>query len=301
MTDGQRIYPVNLFVIHHSAGPDFRGASDLEVQDWFDAIGKDRGYAGLAHSYHLHPQRDKETFAQAQIALVQGADGTWRIVPLMQDGWDNVAWHCGDWEKNQRSIGCEVCGNYSEKTLPNEALLVLADFWREQDQMLNGATELSAHKWIYATACPGLIEGQIVDPLVNMVNDPTPYIETWDEVKIPVSIRFTMNSEIPLFNFETGKVLDSVGGIIDVAAKTNIYKGTTWYLSQNSVTENIPVGYAEQDLYGNGYAVSPIPLPDPGPDPEPEPTPPGTETLWDVLVKWWQWWVEWLKSWSRPT
>lgn len=174
MADGHRVYPVDYVVLHHSVGPEFGNSSDLEVQDWFDQIGRNRGYAGVAHSYHSHPQRNKETFAQAHLALrAYTQDGNkygWRLTPLMQDIWNNVAWHAGNWPINQRSIGIETCGNYSDHPLPEKALMLVADYFRAHDKSIGSKLQITAHKQFSATACPGQIFNQR-EIIIDMINN----------------------------------------------------------------------------------------------------------------------------------
>ncbi len=181
MADGQRLYPVNKLVLHHSAGPDFANADHAVIQQWFNDVGRNRGYAGLAHSGHY--LNGSEIFTQAQYAAHYhaGASRTgYCLVPLMDDPYNNVAWHAGNWLMNQHSIGIENCGTYLDHELTDEALFELMEFWRPQDQALSGATEVWVHKWIFGTACPGLIAEQ-VPKAVDMLNDPT----KWEALLFP--------------------------------------------------------------------------------------------------------------------
>lgn len=187
MNDGQRVYPVNYWFLHHSAGQDFANADDLTVQDWFSDIGKDRGYGGGSiNSNHEHPSRPgRQTYAQAQFALREYTkDGNkygYRLTDLMQRPWQNVAWAVGDWWYNQRSCSVEICGNFTNKTLPDKALMLLADFLRPVDEELGGALQVWLHQEVFATACPARIKEQR-DRLVDMINRPA----YWNGVLWPV-------------------------------------------------------------------------------------------------------------------
>lgn len=183
MIDRQRVYPVNYFFLHHSTGPDFVNAEDIEVQDWYDQVGKARGYQnGALNSNHEHPSRPgKQTYAMAQFTLREYTkDGNkygFRLTDLIKNPWANVAWAVGDWFYNQRSSSVEICGNYLNKTLPDKGLMCLADFLREIDQELNGALLVWLHQEVFATACPARIKEQR-DRLVDMINNPDKWNKT---------------------------------------------------------------------------------------------------------------------------
>lgn len=176
MRDGSRVYPVDYLVMHHSTGPDFNNVNDDVVQARFSSVGKERGYQnGAINPFHTIPGSLIPSYAMAHYALrpftKDGNKYGWRLTPLINEPWDNVAWHAGDWAINQRSIGIETCGNYLNQELPDAALMLVADFWRDQDQALNGKTLTWFHGQIVATACPGKIKYQI-DKLVDMQNNP---------------------------------------------------------------------------------------------------------------------------------
>lgn len=182
-SDGARVFPVDYLVIHHSAGPLFANAPDQEVSDWFNAVGKSRGYAGLAHSGHYDPDTGKETFAQAHWALhpytLDGNKYGWRITLLIADPDNNVAWHAGNWSVNQRSFGIETCGIYLDGKLDEKALMLVADSFRDHDRELvgqghAGGLQCFGHQTFFPTACPGRIFGQI-DTLIDMINNPAPW------------------------------------------------------------------------------------------------------------------------------
>lgn len=186
MNDGDRIYPVNYWFIHHSTGPDFKNASDLEVQDWYSNIGKSRGYNdGKINPRHEHPSRPGQlTYAQAQFTLreytLDGNKYGWRLTDLIARPWANVAWAVGNWWYNQRSCSVEVCGNYLNKILPDKALMLMADFLRPIDVELGGALQVWLHQEVYATACPARIAEQRAK-VVDMINNP----KKWNDLLWP--------------------------------------------------------------------------------------------------------------------
>lgn len=189
MNDGQRIYPVDIFVLHHSTGPQFANTPDLTIQDWFSDIGKNRAYQGGGiNPMHEHPGRPGQlTYAQAQFAGAPDSSNkyNYKLVDLIARPWGNVAWHAGNWAINQQSCGLECCGDYSNALLEDRQLMCIADFLRIIDRELvaggypNGI-EVMLHSEIYATACPGRIREQR-DKLVDMINNPA----KWNAIVFP--------------------------------------------------------------------------------------------------------------------
>jgi len=232
MQDGQRQYPVNIFVLHHSTGPDFPDTPDITIQDWFSTIGKDRGYGGGSiYPYHEHPSRPGQvTYSMAQFAGAPDSSNKYgyKLIDLMVSPWQNVAWHCGDWNTNVHSVGLENCGNFTNKVLPQKALMAIADWLRPVDEELMEAgypTGLSImlHQEIFNTACPARIAEQR-DTLVDMINNPAkwnnilwppvtpppaPVVTTIEEVKtetIPFPIKTIEDNAKPYGSVEVTTV-----------------------------------------------------------------------------------------------
>jgi len=174
--DGDRIMPVDYLVIHHTAGTEMENVDDLDIMDYFDRTGRNRGYENIRkkrglnsiRSYHTHPKTNKETFAQAHFALhMYNLDHNpygWRLVPLMCKPFENVAWHAGNWKINQRSIGVEICGNYEKRKIDRNALILIADtfkFWYKDLKKQNIELKIRGHKDFARTACPGMIYNQL--------------------------------------------------------------------------------------------------------------------------------------------
>ncbi len=174
--DGNREKEPDYMIIHHTAGREMINSTELEVQDYFDTTGKNRGYESVRtkrgsktiRSYHTHPSRKKETFAQAQYAVhkydIDSNQYGWRLVLLMKKPFENVAWHAGNWEINKRSIGIEICGNYKDKKINDNALFLIADkfqwyFNRCRDRGVR--LKLAGHKDYANTSCPGQIYEQL--------------------------------------------------------------------------------------------------------------------------------------------
>lgn len=205
MVDGDRVYPVNFFFLHHSTGPEFANADDIEVQDWYSSVGKGRGYAGGAlNPRHEHPSRPGQlTYAMAQFTLREYTkDGNkygWRLTDLVKNPWQNVTWSVGDWSYNQKSCSVEVCGDYSNKVLPDKALMLIADYLRPIDQELGGQLSVWLHKEVFNTACPARIAEQR-NTIIDMINNPDKWNkQLWPEskpVEPPKTVKW-INMDIP--------------------------------------------------------------------------------------------------------
>ncbi|MCK9474201.1 peptidoglycan recognition family protein [Sulfurimonas sp.] len=170
----QRADVIDYLVVHHSAGNEFINAAAIDIIDAFSRAGYTRGYAPIKreHSWHFHPLRDKETFAMAHFALHKyNKDDNiyrWRLVPLMAD-WDScIAWHAGNWEINTRSIGIEICGDYSDIRVDGRALKLIADYFKPEYTKTRAAGKIYhvvPHRYVSLgyTVCPGKIIDQIDD------------------------------------------------------------------------------------------------------------------------------------------
>lgn len=228
MVDGDRVYPVEYHFLHHSTGPKFKNASDIEVQDWYSNTGKARAYSnGAVNPRHEHPGRPGQlTYAQAQFALREyNLDGNkygWRLTDLIKNPYANVAWAVGNWWYNQRSCSTEICGNYLNEVLPDKALMLLADYLRGIDSELvaagyAGGVQVWLHQEVYATACPGRIKEQR-DKVVDMINNPAKWnailwpTETSKEETITQAIPF-LKSEQKDNTLPKGETKISVAGV----------------------------------------------------------------------------------------
>ena len=186
MNDSDRVYPVIYHFLHHSVGPVFKNASDLEVQDWYSNIGKARGYNnGAINPRHEHPSRPGQlTYAMAHFTLreytLDGNKYGWRLTDLIARPYQNVAWAVGNWFYNQRGVSTEICGDYRGRALPDKACMLLADYMRPIDQELGGALQVWLHSEVFATECPAGIAAQR-DKIVDMINRP----DHWNNILWP--------------------------------------------------------------------------------------------------------------------
>lgn len=172
IADGDRVYPVNKFIIHHSVGPEFRDVNHSTIRKWYSDVGKSRAYAGIAHSGHY--VEGYETFAQAQLAG-HWHNGVWCIFDLMDDIWNVVAWGAGNWAVNQRAINIENCGRFNVPP-DNKIVAALADWWRPQHRALGGQSAIHGHREVSltGTACPELLGDRVPDIRVMVGQNPTP-------------------------------------------------------------------------------------------------------------------------------
>lgn len=153
---------INLAVLHHTVTP--------ENYTWkqLSDIGKTRTYAGYDHSYHYDPETGEETFIAYHFIVYK--DGTYRR--CLNDA--AVGWHCGNWEKNCRSIAVSSVGDFSSQDPTEAQLQTIANIIRPYDRAVNGALSILGHKDISSTACPGRIQN-FRDRIVELVNsEPTP-------------------------------------------------------------------------------------------------------------------------------
>lgn len=307
MVDGNRVYPVDYFFLHHSVGSDFKDAEDIEVQDWYSNIGKARGYGnGAINPHHEHPSRPGQlTYAMAQFTLREYTkDGNkygWRLTDLIKNPWANVAWAVGNWHYNQRSCSVEVCGDYRNKVLPDKALMCLADFLRGIDQELinaghSGGINVWLHSEVFSTECPARIREQR-DKVVDMINNPDkwnavlfppqPTVVTKEEIvteTIPFSTEKTPHDRLPVG--QTKVIVEGETGVktITYAVTYTNGKETSRTLKSEAVTKP-PVN----EVIAVGTSVEPVPPTDPTPETNTPDTRSWVELLRELLKRLLDW------------
>lgn len=254
MKDNQRVYPVNLIVMHHAVSDFMKNWSDLKVQDWFSNTGKSRAYQnGAINPMHEHPGRPGQlTYSQAQYCLHEyTADNNkygWRLTTLIKLPFDNVAWHAGAWSVNQRSLGIETAGNYLNKVLPDKALMLIADTFRAHDKKIGGKLDIGFHKQFYATACPGRIAEQY-NKLIDMFNNP----KKWNDKLWPSkpSVTSTTTTYKPTKKFKVAKATT----LVNIPAGTK-YAGSADY-KVGAVIDDVAelISYSDgKKFYRTAYA-----------------------------------------------
>lgn len=263
MADSQRL-PVNYLVLHHAVTPLWQEKSRPELAKWFSDNGFKRGYSSNPSLWSglINPYNGERSYSQAHFAGQQVTTATpdatkeelaagYRLVPLVNDVWGQICWHAGNWEINRKSIGIENLGDYRSYTLRDGDCAVLADFWRKQDRAFNGNTFIVGHKEVSQTGteCPARIMEQR-DHIVELVNSDPPPPESWSVVaELNPPLHFYSQQGVQLYNIDTGvPVGDLNKGDIYVAGKTNIFHGSTWYLTRYSIDHNAHNGFKEEDL-----------------------------------------------------
>lgn len=214
MADGHRVYPVDILVLHHAVSDPMDNWDDIQVQDWFSNIGKSRGYNnGAINPQHYHPSRAGQlTYSMAHFCLhpytKDGNKYGWRLTQLIDDVWNNVAWHAGNWAINQRSIGIEVAGNWLGKDLPEKASMLIADTFRQHDLNINGKFQVTGHQQWSATQCPGGIMNNRPQ-IIDMINNPQKYSGLFgveiDQAKMDEANKKIQNLEGQVVNLQTLK------------------------------------------------------------------------------------------------
>lgn len=262
MIDGQRVYPVTYFFLHHSTGNDFVNASDIEVQDWYSDTGKARGYSnGAINSNHEHPSRDgQQTYAMAQLTLreytLDGNKYGWRLTDLMKNPWQNVAWAVGDWWYNQRSVSVEVCGNYLGKLLPDKALMCLADYLRPIDEELGGALQVWLHQEVFATACPARIAEQR-NTIIDMINNPAAWeAKLWPAAPAPQPAPTPAPAPVPVETAEQKEIATlkqqlAVAKELAAAAEARAYSSQSAAAQTAARADRLQAQYDELAAYNN--------------------------------------------------
>lgn len=318
---------VNYFVVHHAVTPLWQEKSKAELADWFSNTGFTRGYGGKASNWSglINPFTGNRSYAQAHL-VGQRVDGStpdataeeralgYRVFPIVQDIWGQITWGAGNWEVNRAAINIENLGDYRNYEFPEGACIALANFWREHDRSLNGATQIVGHKEVSqtGTACPTRImekRDHIVD-LVNSNPIPTPEPPSLD-IKwspYPAPKAFVTNKQPtnlwdfaktnwnqfgdPIKQFDLGERMDIAGEAF------NVELGSTYLLTPYSFQRKITNGFNKADL-SEYVEPTPEPEPEPTPDPEPEPQPEPTPEpgFSDEIAKFFVSLYNWLKTW----
>ena len=153
MSSDQNRLDIDTIVIHHNGGLSDEGARST----WYVSTGH-----GTSAHYQVTP------------------DKIWGCV-----GEESVAYHAGNYEVNQRSIGIEHLNNrgepdwtIAEETYRNSARLI-ADICNRYNLPINRET-IHPHQEFTATDCPGGID---IDRLIQMVLELSGDIDNEEQVK----------------------------------------------------------------------------------------------------------------------
>ena len=84
---------------------------------------------------------------------------------------DEVGWHSGDWETNQRSIAICFAGNFNDLELNNTQKEAFKEVYKWIDKP---ELEIKMHRDIKATACPG--NNITLDIIKSLINNNMRYV-----------------------------------------------------------------------------------------------------------------------------
>lgn len=199
---------VDWLVLHHAVTPTWENKSRGELAQWFSDNGFARAYGSNAANWSglINPYTGGRSYSQAHYAGqrvdASTPDATpeerkagYRLVALVSDVWGQITWHAGNWDANRRSIGIENLGDYRYMTMRENDCKVIADFWRQRDRDLRGATVVYGHNEVSdsATACPS----QIINSrqrIVDLINAPN---SGWPVTPPPTTTSTTTTTTTP--------------------------------------------------------------------------------------------------------
>ncbi len=258
MADAQRM-TVDSLVNHHAVTPLWSNKSKAEIAQWFSDNGYARAYGSNSANWSglINPYTGARSYAQAHFAGQRVDDSTpdataaeraagYRLVPLIQDVWGQIAWHAGNWTMNRRSIGIEHLGDYRNYPLRDGDIKVIADFWRGRDRELSGNTYVYGHQQVSdaGTECPARIM-ESMQAIINKINEnpaptpaPTPNVTKY--VKLTKqTYRFIRNANLWNFDADTQAAMKVVksfnaGDTIDIVGKAIYKSGSEYFMTEYS-------------------------------------------------------------------
>lgn len=257
MADANRT-TVNKLVLHHAVTPLWEDKSKPWLAQWFSDNGFARAYGNNPNNWSglVNPYTGARSYSQAHYAgqRVTAAtpdatqaerDAGYRLVPLVNDVWGQIAWHAGNWAVNTGSIGLENLGDYRNYALRDGDAKVIAAFWRPQDLKLGGATQVLLHNEIYSTACPARI-GESRQLIVDYINTPPqppkPQEPVWTGMEAPRKMRSKANAA--LVTVKTGALVKTyeAGVEFDFNQRTD-WNGKTYLRTVYSSNTNVGNGF----------------------------------------------------------
>lgn len=257
---------VDYLVLHHAVTPLWSDKSKAWLAQWFSDNGYARAYGSNPANWSglINPYTGARSYAQAHFAgqRVDGStpdatqaerDAGYRLVPLINDVWGQIAWHAGNWDINTRSIGIENLGDYRNYGLRDGDARVIAAMWRPQDVRLGGATAIVGHKEVsqLGTECPARVM-EMRDTIVNYVNNPPqppkPADPVWSAMQAPRKLKAKAGGTT-LVEVKTGNAVKSypAGSEFDLNQRTD-WNGKVYLRTPYSTTNNISNGFDEATL-----------------------------------------------------
>ncbi|MBS4040366.1 MAG: hypothetical protein KGZ81_07165 [Flavobacteriales bacterium] len=204
-------------LLHHAVTPTWEEKSKAWLAQWFSDLGFSRGYGSNPNNWNglINPYTGQRSYAMAHFAGqrvdsrtpdASDAERTagFRLVKLVDNPWNVITYHAGNWPVNQTSIGIENLMDARNDTLRDGDRKVIAAFWRPQDQKLNGATAVYGHYEVSLTAtqCPARIM-EARDAIVGYINNP-PVVVAPKPAPVPTPAPKPL--ENPYTRFENGPI-----------------------------------------------------------------------------------------------
>mgnify|MGYP003477921858 CR=1 FL=1 len=279
--------------INNIDSPNFtsgRGGKKVDriVIHWWDDPARNPSAEGVVATL-TNPSRQ----ASAHYVITGTGRRAWCLVAE-----SDTAWHAGDFDINQRSIGLECdprCRNEDYDVVAE----VIADLWRYY-----GKIPLTPHRQYSSTACPGNYDlARLQREAEAKLAPPKPSKPSWVAMTTPRMLR--TNKKVSVTNLITGKAEGTaLAKGTDVAFSTKAdWNGELWLRSVYATGKGFDWGIRLSDL--DEIVVEP-----PKPPVEPKPpvveppvvTPPATDwgeknnVLLNKLVEMVQWIIDKLKG-----
>lgn len=148
----------DLIVLHHTGAPSgmtWKELSDIQYRTLYvpryNSNNPDPLVKGWTpHSNHFHTVVGKKVEVFYNFHWLIRTDGT--TERLLND--DEVGWHCGDWDKNMRSIAICFDGDFTSSKPSNAALKAAAKLIVDYQQKFK-IDDVVGHKDTSSVECPG--------------------------------------------------------------------------------------------------------------------------------------------------
>jgi hypothetical protein len=157
---------IDRIVLHHTVTPP--NASWRTISE----IHRDNIYGtNYPHSYHTDPETGEETFVVYHFLVYfrgMNPDGGGLVRRCLRD--DEIGWHAGDKDANQRSVAFSFVGDFRHHTPTEEQLRAVAEQAAGYDREIGGRLLVRLHSEESATACPARV-GEYRDRLIDLINE----------------------------------------------------------------------------------------------------------------------------------
>jgi hypothetical protein len=186
--------------------------------------------------------------------------------------------------------------------------MVLANFWRPQDQALKGNTAIFGHQELSSTACPSRIM-EMRDTVVDMVNNPDKYAFLTAPKEVTPRERVdALYMEILERHVDEGAVAgrtqqteDQIRAALLASDEYKQLQARKAEEAAKAEADRIAAEKAAQEAKDKAEqeAKEETPTATETPQEEPADTAVNTTTLFDEINKWLTIFINWLKSWRK--